>query len=98
MAEPAEVTVRKASIIIPCQADSNYSQPGERVIHHIDTLHHLKRFRNSANANGHAQPVQAQAFIQCNLAMDDCDIDTTALAMAESAKVTVRKTSIVILC
>ena len=77
MAESAKVRVRKTSIVILCWADSNYSQPGESVIHHIDTLHHLKRFQNSANANGHAQPVQAQAFIQYNVAMDACDTDTT---------------------
>jgi hypothetical protein len=76
MAESAEVTVRKTSIVIMCQADNNYSQPGECVIYHIDTLHHLKRFWNSANAIGHAQLVQAQAFIQYNLAMDACACDT----------------------
>src|ERR1700691_3833987 len=83
MAESAEVTVRKTSIVILCQADSNYSQPGECVIYHIDTSHHLKRFQNSANANGHAHPVQAQAFIQYNLAMDACDTDTTDATVSD---------------
>ena len=77
MAEPATATVRKAFVISLCQADSNYSQHGGGVIHHIDTLHHLKRFRNSANANGHIQPVYAQTFLQSNPAMDACDTDTT---------------------
>ena len=72
MAEPATATVRKAFVISLCQADSNYSQHGGGVIHHIDTLHHLKRFRNSANANGHIQPVYAQTFLQSNPAMDAC--------------------------
>jgi hypothetical protein len=74
MAESAEVTVRKASIISLCQADTNYSQHGGSVIHHIDTLHQFKRF---LNVNGHAQPVYAQAFIQSDPAMDACDTDTT---------------------
>src|SRR6202451_447964 len=77
MAEPATATVRKAFVISPCQADSNYYQHGGGVIHHIDTLHHWKRFQNSANANGHIQPVYTQTFLQSNPAMDACDTDTT---------------------
>jgi len=50
---------------------------GGGVIHHIDTLHHLKRFQNSGNANGHIQVVYAQTFLQSNPAMDACDTDTT---------------------
>ena len=46
-------------------------------IHHIDTLYHLKRFRNSANANGHIQPVYAKNFLQSNPGMDVCDTDAT---------------------
>jgi len=53
MAESAEVTVRKASIISLCQADTNYSQHGGSIIHHIDTLHQFKRFQNLVNVNGH---------------------------------------------
>src|SRR5882762_11783939 len=77
MAESAKVMVRRASIISLCQADTNYSQHGGSVIHHIDTLHQFKRFRNLVNVNGHAQPVYAQAFIQSDPAMDACDTDTT---------------------
>ena len=73
MAESAEVTVRKASIISLCQADSNYSQHGGSVIHHIDASHQFKRFQNLVNVNDHAQPVYAQAFIQSDPAMDACD-------------------------
>ena len=76
MAESAKVMVRRASIISLCQADTNYAQHGGSV-HHIDTFHQFKRFRNLVNVNGHAQPVYAQAFIQSDPAMDACDTDTT---------------------
>jgi hypothetical protein len=78
--ELAEVVVIKASIIPICHADNKYSQPGECVIHNIDTLHKLKRLRNPANANTHAKPIWAQAFVQSNLVMGVCDTDITDVA------------------
>jgi len=52
----------------------SWEHHGETDIHHIDTLHQLKRFWNFG-AHGH--PAQSQAFMQSNLVMGAGDTDIT---------------------
>jgi len=77
MAESAEVTVRKASIISLCQADTNYSQHGGSVIHHIDTLHQFKEVPKLSKCEWPCTASLCPSFIQFDPAMDACDTDTT---------------------
>ena len=74
----ANLEVDMSQVFVIITVSSNGTVPLTPVshgrIHHIDTLHQLKRFWNFG---AHAHPAQAQAFIQSNLVMGAGDTDIT---------------------